>query len=539
MPKSPSIKSLLITTSILTAAIYLIIGSNYGLNVYDEAIGLYGAERVMQGDIPYKDFWTMYAPGQYYLLGAVSAEFGWTLMTERLLSITILLLMSITYLLISKKTGNWKSAIFAFFIIIAWSGAHPFYARAVPTALLFSGLCLYSAVYFLEFKKKKYLLFSGIAAGITIVFRHDTGIYLLIILSFFFLTGNFFRERDESPKVSIPWKMLIVWVGFIIAAAGPANYFLANVPFDKLYNQLFYVPSKIFPAYRALPFPDPLSFDRPGITGNIIGFWRGTVFYLPIIINVVSIVVLIYRKKNTGLKNSGYKGQAVFLLSLTGIVFYAQALVRSDTEHIYPSLVISAVVLSYYISEIKAFRSKFVYALVFIFLTSVPFVYKVREVMQSLNTESSFKFEYPRLKGLYTEKVWGEEFNGLIGFIEQNVAKREKIFVGSVRHDKIILNDIIIYYVTGRGAATGYHELHPGVATEKQVQEKIANDLVKNKVRYVILTQYKEINEPNLSSRHTGSTYLDSFIKENYKIIKIIGNFIILKKNSSQYVFPR
>ena len=35
-----------------------------------------GACRVLAGDVPYRDFWTMYAPGQFYAVAGLFAAFG-------------------------------------------------------------------------------------------------------------------------------------------------------------------------------------------------------------------------------------------------------------------------------------------------------------------------------------------------------------------------------------------------------------------------------------------------------------------------------
>lgn len=37
------------------------------LNLYDEGIILVGAQRVFNGDIPYRDFWSMYGPAPFFL----------------------------------------------------------------------------------------------------------------------------------------------------------------------------------------------------------------------------------------------------------------------------------------------------------------------------------------------------------------------------------------------------------------------------------------------------------------------------------------
>jgi hypothetical protein len=46
------------------------------LGPYDESLILVGSTRVLAGDVPYKDFWTMYGPGQFYLTAWLFTLFG-------------------------------------------------------------------------------------------------------------------------------------------------------------------------------------------------------------------------------------------------------------------------------------------------------------------------------------------------------------------------------------------------------------------------------------------------------------------------------
>src|SRR5262245_48132784 len=41
-----------------------------------EGIPAVGAQRILHGELPYRDFWTMYAPGSFYLLAALFKLFG-------------------------------------------------------------------------------------------------------------------------------------------------------------------------------------------------------------------------------------------------------------------------------------------------------------------------------------------------------------------------------------------------------------------------------------------------------------------------------
>ena len=58
------------------AFVYFLPGINQKINTYDEGVIVYGATRVLQGQVPYRDFWTMYSPGQFYILAAAFKLFG-------------------------------------------------------------------------------------------------------------------------------------------------------------------------------------------------------------------------------------------------------------------------------------------------------------------------------------------------------------------------------------------------------------------------------------------------------------------------------
>ena len=53
------------------------------VGTYDEGLVLVGADRVLRGDMPYRDFWTLYGPGSYYLLAGLFRLFGEFALVER------------------------------------------------------------------------------------------------------------------------------------------------------------------------------------------------------------------------------------------------------------------------------------------------------------------------------------------------------------------------------------------------------------------------------------------------------------------------
>ena len=46
----------------LVAPVYVVLGFNRGFSIYDEAIPVVAAMRILDRDRPYRDFWVIYSP---------------------------------------------------------------------------------------------------------------------------------------------------------------------------------------------------------------------------------------------------------------------------------------------------------------------------------------------------------------------------------------------------------------------------------------------------------------------------------------------
>src|SRR5215210_3639635 len=58
--------------------------SPHASNIYDEGLILFGAQRVLNGEIPYRDFWGLYGPGQFYAVAALFKLAGPSIWIEQL-----------------------------------------------------------------------------------------------------------------------------------------------------------------------------------------------------------------------------------------------------------------------------------------------------------------------------------------------------------------------------------------------------------------------------------------------------------------------
>ena len=78
------------------AAAYILSGLTRPINFHDEGFPVYAAQRILAGDVPYRDFWTIHPPGQWYTLAALFKVFGFSLLAERILDALVRVLFLFT-----------------------------------------------------------------------------------------------------------------------------------------------------------------------------------------------------------------------------------------------------------------------------------------------------------------------------------------------------------------------------------------------------------------------------------------------------------
>jgi len=558
-----------------------------GYNIYDEGIVVYGANRVLDGEIPYRDFWTMYAPGQFYMVALLYRIFGTGLFPVRVYSAVINLLIAVLAYLIVRRFTERKIALLAFIFTALWMGGWGmFYGSPTPAGTFWSLFSILFIVDFLCKRRERSLIIAGLITGITAVFRHDIGGYTFISSTLVLIPYIYLNSQKNLAKTLKIWSKYLV--GTIITFLPAVIYFLMNVPIRDLIYDLIIFPSKIFPRVRDLPYPR-FSFD-----------FNTFLFYIPIIVYLITIIELLLNVKN--LKRFREKEWSTILLVILGILFFNQAWVRSDVPHLLPtiipammllsSLIVSplnrifkkgepfirfffillsfVLILALYNNALKeisfsvyilpvivlsllvliismilqfsSFRRRIIYQLITCILCGLILFSFYTDSIENTPITRLLSFRISGLVPLDTERAKGiyvfpgQDYFVLatIKFIQMNTKPDEKIFIGDSRHDRIFVNDIMLYFLCGRHSATRYHELHPGLATTREVQEEIIRELKRNNVRCVVLWNGAEnVMEPNESAISTGVTDLDDFIQKNYIPVMTFGPYQIREKITS------
>jgi len=534
-------KKIIFTIACTIALLYLFAGFNYELNIYDEAVGIYGAQRILNGDIPYLDFWTIYSPGYFYILSSVLYVLGNSILVERIFSILVMFINLILIYSLSEKLTNKKIALIPLILSLVWFGYSPYYGKAVPLALLFGLLSLLLIINLNKDNFLKKLISVGILTAITFMIRHDFGFYFFIsILIFLLIRIITFTESDRIKiKLKIIFKYYTIYlIGVLILILPVGYYFIKNVGFDRLYNLLIYVPSEIFPKYRSLPFPLPLTI--PSYYGDV-SFLRGIqirietmIFYFPFLMYLFSLTQIFFQNKRNNFNFSNFHNFVTIFLIIIGILLLNQFSVRSDKEHLIPSLLISFILFGLYFYEFRTNRKmKFLFIIISLILMIVPVTDKINMTKKAMLSVNTHFFNIPKVKGICDEKSWAVGFEQTVHYVNRNVPEYDKILVSNYFHDKVLMNDFMIYYLSERNAGTRYHEFHPGITTRADVQKEIIYELKKNDVQYIIQCPNIEFTEPNMSSISSKVFILDNYINSNYIQVKQFGGYRILYRKSN------
>jgi len=147
----------------------------------DEGNGLYDANLILQGEIPFKDYSTR-SPGYLYTLALFIKVFGYSIMTGRLLAIISGTAICFFLFLISKELYNKNVGLIAaliyclspFFIYYGIIG----YLRTA--CLVWVLISVYFLILAIKEKRLKHFFLSGLFIGIAMLFYRGHLVYLIL-----------------------------------------------------------------------------------------------------------------------------------------------------------------------------------------------------------------------------------------------------------------------------------------------------------------------------------------------------------------------
>lgn len=171
----PQWESLLPTLIFGVSLLYLCLFRHYSAIDHDEGIVLQGAERILRGEVPYRDFFSFYTPGSFYLVAGLFKVFGDSFVVARS-SIAVIGAgcCVITYLL-ARRVCSRNIALLAAALTMTNSVAHRFMVLHNWYSAFFAFLAIYATVRLWESRSKGWALAIGFLAAATTMIEQSRG----------------------------------------------------------------------------------------------------------------------------------------------------------------------------------------------------------------------------------------------------------------------------------------------------------------------------------------------------------------------------
>src|SRR6266536_9548 len=180
LPEQHRRERYIVLSLFLLSFLYLCLFRHFTAMEPDEGILLQGAQRILAGQVLYRDFFSFYTPGSYYALALVFRIFGSSLVVARTaLALAGAILSTVSYLLarrVCSRTialmlaalGTLTTLPYRFLVLHNWDST------------LWACLALYCAVRLLEVPSRAWAFAGGSFVALTFLFEQSKGAGLLL-----------------------------------------------------------------------------------------------------------------------------------------------------------------------------------------------------------------------------------------------------------------------------------------------------------------------------------------------------------------------
>ena len=271
---------------------------NRGLGLSVIGYSIAPAERVLQGEVPYRDFLFNYTPGILWVNAALMKAFGVTLMATRIGLLAFKLITLITLFYVARRITSRWAALVPVGLTLAWLGHQQIFNVYPDQYLVVFALAGLSCM--LDYDRTgraRWLLLCGLAIGVVFAFKYNVGVLLFgsgalaIVARELAMTG---RIRNAADKVGA------YLTGFAIVAVALAGYLAYNDAFGAMINHFLHHAAE-YSETRSVMLP-PARVVLPAALASLAGIsvglvllrWVGRFFgaYVAAVLAIGAIILL-------------------------------------------------------------------------------------------------------------------------------------------------------------------------------------------------------------------------------------------------------
>jgi hypothetical protein len=463
----------------------------WGINPHDEGLMLQAGERIADGQLPYRDFYANYGPGQYFLVGGLDVIFGPSLLAWRVLRVALDAGVAVLAYALVRRDAPEPLALGAW-LTVAAAMAFPSIPHPNPTALAlaFGGLLI----------AERRPALAGALAGLAAVFRLDLGLAALAGVAL--LAGRRQAARAVGAGVAVGCVLMAP-----VVIADPGAFWDQTIGF-ALHEQRL----------QRLPLP---------------GAWHGGFepnkileFYTPYLLlagSAIWLAVAVARRLPLRL-------WAPAPLAAAGVIYL---LARADVYHLVPLAAVLPVLLATAAADEwrRAGNALIPVALVAV-LALIAIQGLDRKRIQLLDPPPQATIDVDVADGVKAPTAEAHALTDLTRYVRARVPAGRPVFVANPRFDLVRVGNPLVYVLVGRPNPTRYDVMQPGVVTTAPVQREIVGDLERSRPQLVIrwLSPVADQAEDNGAGHSSGVHLLDRYLARSYVPERRFGDYLVLRR---------
>lgn len=451
----------------------------------DEGGYAYIAQRLLKGDVPYRDVYDHKPPAVYFIYATIFKLFGESMTSVRFFTlcyslITTLAIFAVAYLLWGGVGGLLSAFLYAFF-----SGGPYIHGTSANTET-FMVLPMVLALYCFLRGGKKWIFLAGVLSGLAVMIKQVAGFNFIALIFFISLT-TFIPFKAFLPLKALKALTPLI-LGFLIFPLLFTVYFLSKNAFPAFFNALIF--ENIVYASRQVWVWQRLWW---------VLIRENSVLWLLALGSIVYILLRDRKQENLLLVAWGiFSVAGVFL----GKSFFGHYFIQAIPGLVFLSTYALLTLTTFF--PIKAFLplKAFKALTALILIGSSLFI---------LNNRLNFHFSSPEqisIKKYYiTDFVHAPE---IARYLKNNSAAHDTIFVWGAEPE--------IYFYSQRKAASKYCYYYPlFFSGEKKIKmlQQMMREIAKQPPKFIVL--------------RPGAIYWDlsKYLKSNYRFTKKIGDWQI------------
>ncbi len=432
----------------------------------DEGIVLEGAQRILRGEVLYRDFFSYFTPGSYYFLALLFKVFGSSFLVARTALVFFGGLYSGVAYVLARRVCSRASAIFVATLVTLTTLPYRFEVLHNWDSTLWTCLAVYCAVRWLESPHWKWAFATGSFASLTVLFEQSKGAGLVLGLGAG-LVAITLLDRQRTL-----WRRT-VGLGLAIGVAWPfvvtLVYFSARNSVPLMLADWFW-PLRHYSLVNHVPYgyqnwsenTRHTLFGSGSLTVRLVTIVAISPCFLIPALPVVAVGLLIYwiARMWRGREPRAVGAHYVLICAALSGLLLSVAIGRADIIHFMYLMPLFALVLGWLIDgrdipgrlfrEVKPFF--ITYSVIAFLLFATPLLLRALNARDRVQTR----------RGMVNVPAR----DTVVEYVQAHVAAGEKILV----HPYLPL----YYYLTDTVSPTRYEYFQPGMHTPQQAHEMLA-----------------------------------------------------------------